>query len=132
MEELDYDRIERLIEDNGTDEAQTLLDGVNVRGADWHYLQCKIFVHKNWLNEARKQIEIALELEPDNAQYKEELEKLKELGAEPPKSENWDLPQMEKGSCKDGCRESSCECCAYCGAECCCQLLCEAICNGCG
>ena len=132
MESVDYERVGQLIAGGEIEQAQSALDGMNVRDGQWHYLQCKIYENKNWLNEARKQIEIALGLEPENAQYIEELERLKELGAEPIKDESWDLPEMDKGSRFAACRDSGCECCAYCGAECCCQLLCESICNGCG
>ena len=128
----DYGRIEQLIADNSIEEAQSSLDAINERGARWHYLQCEIYIHKGWHNEARKQIEIALELEPDNEQYTQVLEKLKESGAQPPKDEKWDLPEIDKGSRRGNCKKEGCECCAYCGAECCCQFLCESICNGCG
>ena len=127
MEELDYESIEQLIDDGNCDEAQERLDAANARGARWHYLQSKIYLKKNWMNESRKQIEIALELEPENALYIEELERLKELGAEPEKKKEWDLPELDNGASKRACAEM----CGYCCLECVCQAACEAICNGC-
>ena len=37
-----------------------------------------VFYRKNWINESKKQLEIAIQLEPDNAKYKETYRKLNE------------------------------------------------------
>ncbi|MDE7159203.1 MAG: DnaJ domain-containing protein, partial [Clostridiales bacterium] len=56
--------------------AQTLLDGFNERNAEWHYLQSVVYYKKNWMNESKKQLEIALQMDGGNAKYKEAYEKL--------------------------------------------------------
>ncbi len=56
--------------------AQSLLDGFNERPAEWHYLQSVVFYKKNWMNESKKQLEIAMQMDPSNAKYKEAYEKL--------------------------------------------------------
>ena len=56
--------------------AQQLLDGFNERSAEWHYLQSVVFYKKNWMNESKKQLEIAMQMEPDNAKYRGAYEKL--------------------------------------------------------
>ena len=73
----DYAEISRLIKDGKLDVAQTRLDGFSERDAEWHYLQSVIFYKKNWINESKKQLEIALSIDPDNAKYKDSYEKLK-------------------------------------------------------
>lgn len=73
----DYAEITRLIKEGKLDVAQGKLDVSSERSAEWHYLQSVIFYKKNWVNESKKQLEIALSLEPDNAKYKNSYEKLK-------------------------------------------------------
>ena len=76
--ESSFAKVEELIKANDICEAQRVLDGFNERGGRWHYLQSVIFYRKNWINESKKQLEIAIQLEPDNAKYKETYRKLNE------------------------------------------------------
>lgn len=73
----DYAEITRLIKEGKLDVAQGMLDAFSERDGEWHYLQSVIFYKKNWINESKKQLEIALSLEPDNIKYKDAYEKLK-------------------------------------------------------
>jgi len=71
-----FAKVEELIRNGDTQEAQRILDGFNERGAQWHYLQSVVFYRKNWMNESKKQLEIAMQLEPDNEKYKQTYKKL--------------------------------------------------------
>lgn len=71
-----FARIESLIKAGDLQEAQRILDGFNERGGRWHYLQSVLFYRKNWINESKKQLEIAMNLEPDNEKYKTTYQKL--------------------------------------------------------
>lgn len=71
-----YKQIDAAIKANDLEKAQALLDSFNERNAEWHYLQAVIFYQKNWMNESRKQLEIAKEMDPSNAKYKTTYEKL--------------------------------------------------------
>ena len=66
-----YDKVERLLKAGKLQEAQRVLDNFNERGAQWHYLQSAIFYRKHWMNESKKQLEIAIALDPENSKYKE-------------------------------------------------------------
>ncbi len=57
--------------------AQTKLDSFNERSAEWHYLQSVVFYKKNWINESKKQLEIAMQLDGGNAKYRDAYEKLR-------------------------------------------------------
>ena len=70
--------VENLIKNRRLDEAQTKLDDITDRNAEWHYLQAVIFYKKNWTNESKKQIEIAMNMEPNNAKYSETYARLKQ------------------------------------------------------
>ncbi len=71
-----FKRVEELIKEGNLAEAQRVLDGFNERGGRWHYLQSVLFYRKNWVNESKKQLEIAIQLEPENEKYKETYKKL--------------------------------------------------------
>ena len=73
-----FAQVEELIKQGNDSEAQRVLDGFNERVGIWHYLQSVIFYRKNWINESKKQLEIAIQLEPENEKYKEAYKKLNE------------------------------------------------------
>ena len=57
-------------------EAQAELDKFDERNAEWHYLQSVVFYRKNWVNESKKQLEIALNMSENNEKYKNAYDKL--------------------------------------------------------
>lgn len=57
--------------------AQQLLDDFNERSAEWHYLQSVVFYKKNWMNESKKQLEIAMQMDGGNPKYRDAYDKLK-------------------------------------------------------
>ena len=71
-----FERVEELLKSGDIQEAQHVLDAFNERNAYWHYLQSVVFYKKNWMNESKKQLEIAMQLEPDNEKYKDSYKKL--------------------------------------------------------
>ena len=73
-----FDRVEELIRTGDIQEAQRVLDQFNERSGRWHYLQSVVFYKKSWMNESKKQLEIAMQLEPDNQKYKDAYRKLSE------------------------------------------------------
>lgn len=72
-----FDKVKQAIKDKNPELAQQLLDNITYRGGEWHYFQSIIYYEKSWLNESKKQLEIALELEPGNEKYIRALNNLK-------------------------------------------------------
>lgn len=72
-----FDEVADLIKRGDVSGAQAKLDAFNERNAEWHYLQSVVFYKKNWMNESKKQLEIALQLDPGNAKYRDAYEKLR-------------------------------------------------------
>lgn len=72
------DEVSQLIREGNLSSAQQKLDSFNERNAEWHYLQSIVFYRKNWLNESKKQLEIAMQMDPSNTKYKESYDKLLE------------------------------------------------------
>ena len=73
-----YAKVEQFIRDGKINEAQGALDEFNERPAEWHYLQSVVFYKKNWMNESKKQLEIAMQLDSSNEKYRNSYNKLKE------------------------------------------------------
>lgn len=73
-----FDKVEAYLRDGNIQEAQRVLDSFNERGAQWHYLQSVVFYRKNWINESKKQLEIAIQLDPSNQKYRDAYRKLNE------------------------------------------------------
>ncbi len=71
-----YKEIAELLKSDKLAEAQSRLDDFNERGAEWHYLQAVVFYKKNWSNESKKQLEIAMQMDPGNKKYQEAYGKL--------------------------------------------------------
>ncbi len=71
-----YEQIKELIKAGNYDAAQDLLDDCSTRDAEWHYIQSTVFFQKSWYIEAKKQLELALQLEPNNTKYSNALDRL--------------------------------------------------------
>ena len=72
-----FDEVTEAIKKGDIARAQNLLDEFNERSAEWHYLQSVVFYKKNWINESKKQLEIAIQMDGANTKYREAYEKLK-------------------------------------------------------
>ena len=109
--------IEVLIKNGDLRTAQEKLDTFDERNGEWHYLQSVIFYKKNWINESKKQLEIALQCDPDNFKYKNALNKINEKvngaqninpdwnksGNATPRSDGEEIPQMGSQGCLQWC-----------------------------
>lgn len=128
-----YATVEELIKKGNLEEAQRVLDGFNERGAEWHYMQSVVFYRKNWINESKKQLEIAIKLDSSNQKYNEAYRKLNE-------KINYDAARTgeNRGGVYEGQTMNAPQddqmgdnFCATC-AECCALNLCiNCMCNGC-
>lgn len=130
-------QVDEALKANDLSKAQSLLDSFDQRGAEWHYLQSVVYYKKNWINECKKQLEIASSLDPDNKKYKETYDRLLEkikLSNQSANNDGWnrsgsgrydreeatfDEPQMGGDSCLDFCcRMAICNMCL----NCCCNM----------
>lgn len=138
-----FEDVEALLKSGTEDDlkkAQEKLDAFSERNAYWHYLQGVLFYKKNWNNECKKQIEIAMQLDPDNAKYKDAYSKLcaqangkgkhdsAEKGADDGKSASYSYggdpyegEQMGGGACS--------EFFSWCTTLCCLNAMCNLCCS---
>ncbi len=131
--ESSYDQFEGVksaIKNKDFAKAQNLLDNMSNRGGEWHYYQAIIFYEKSWLNESKKQLEIALSLDPGNEKYSRALENMKKKidGTNAFKGQNHQQTNYQDTSrsyqqqptAADGCC-SACQ--ALWCADCCCECM---------
>ena len=124
----DFSDIENLIKRGDLRGAQEALDAVSDRTGQWHFLQSIVYYKQNWFLESKKQLEFALNLEPDNPKYRESYEKLVNIIASN-KIRPEDLRTKEQSTagaqygngtaspCTGNC------CCDLCLAQSCCQCM---------
>ena len=121
-----YEEIQRLISEGKLSEAQALLDEREMRDAEWHYVQSILFYKQNWFLESKKQLELACQIDPTNARYKQSLEKLTKILASntisPDQLRTTSRP-MDDGP-RVGAGNGTCT-----GSACADCLLCNACCN---
>lgn len=129
-----YEQVKQAIRSKDIETAQKLLDDMSYRGAEWHYYQSVVFYEKNWLNDTKKQLEIALQMDPQNEKYQHALDNLKKKidGSRPYDKEgsqgvyNADSAQTDRtytqrdGAVADGIC-SACQ--ALWCADCCCECM---------
>lgn len=135
-----FDAVRAAISSKDFVKAQSLLDDMYYRGAEWHYYQAIVFYEKNWLNESKKQLELAVDMDPENEKYKKALENMKRKidgtnafngqqangqagngqGQQYYSSQRTYSQQQAQPSAADGCC-TACQC-AIC-ADCCCECL---------
>lgn len=74
-----YSEVENLIKRGELNEAQQKLDYVTSRDAEWHYLQAMIYWKKDWKTDSKKQLDMAVALDPSNVKYRSALDRLNSL-----------------------------------------------------
>lgn len=131
-----YSDVDNLIRQGKYDEAQSMLDSVQDRSAEWHYMQAIIFYKREWLSDSKTQLEMAIREDPSNSKYRSSLDKLNmTIGGKnaqqaaqpnqgyggannpPPYNDYGGQPQQDMGNCLSSC------CCAYCLTDCLCNMM---------
>ncbi len=130
--DYDFSEVEECLKNGNIAAAQEKLDNYNDRNAEWHYLQSVVFYKKNWTNESKKQLEIAMNMEPTNSKYSTAYTKLKEkieFTEKQFKSGNADFgnrqPAGERQMGGDVCGSMM----NFCTALCCMDMLCSCCCR---
>jgi hypothetical protein len=68
-----YNEIESLINSRKLSIAEEKLTKIRDNSPQWHYLYSKLLTSKAWFDSAKKHLEIALNYDPNNSTYKNEL-----------------------------------------------------------
>ena len=132
-----YAKAEQFIRDGKINEAQAVLDEFNERPAEWHYLQSVVFYKKNWMNESKKQLEIAIQMDGSNEKYRTAYNKLKEKieydkrQAETPNPQQGTYQDQGAGGYDEQQQQMGGGFCEQCATCCACNMLFNCCLNAC-
>ncbi|MFA5561558.1 MAG: J domain-containing protein [Eubacteriales bacterium] len=116
-----YAEIRRLIQTRRMNEAEARLKQIPPTGrdAEWHYLTSIILTRRGYLSDAMRELEIACEMDPGNAEY-QQAKQMFNTRAGGFGSMYYDTDRPTRG----GCSGSDGNCCLQllC-ADCCCEML---------
>ena len=65
-----YAQIRALINANNLAQAETMLNNISARDAEWHYLMGSVYWRKGWMDEAGRHFRTAASMEPGNVEYR--------------------------------------------------------------
>lgn len=127
----EFVEVEMLIKKGDISSAQSKLDDIIDRNAEWHYLQSVIFYKKNWINESKKQLEIALNMEPHNNKYTDAYTRLRQVMDYNDRQfqGNSAYNQGQAGQNRQMGGTDSNGCMDFCMTWCCMNMLCNMCCN---
>ena len=131
--EDNYARVASAVRNGNLREAQSCLDAMNTRDAEWHYYQALVYYKQDSFVECRKQLQMAITLDGDNEKYQQTLKKLEaKMNANNPfNSDTSDDNATHDRSYTDPAyttsRSDGENCCRICNAliciDCCCEMM---------
>ena len=71
-----YNQVNMYIRSGNIKAAEELLGSVNDRSAEWYYLNGLVFLQKGWYDEAYSSIQSAVNMEPNNFEYRDALNRI--------------------------------------------------------
>ena len=111
--------------------AQEKLDAIQQKDAEWHYLQSVVFYKKNWVEQSKQQLEIAINMDPNNSKYTTAYNKLKakmdsnQRSFQSNYSQGYGGNQQANGQQMGGTND----CLTFCATWCCMDMLCSICCQ---
>lgn len=75
-----FARVRTLINGNNLDQAEQLLRGINTRTGEWYFLAGSVAYRRGWLDEARQNYQIAVNMEPNNMEYRQAFNMMQQGG----------------------------------------------------
>ncbi len=127
-----FEEVEKLIREGNVNKAQEKLDDIPSNySAEWHYLQSVIFYKKNWYGESRKQLEIAINMDPNNSKYTTAYNKLKAKMDSNQKAFQSNYSQGYGGNQQSNSQQmgGTNDCLTFCATWCCMDMLCSICCQ---
>lgn len=135
-----FAEVEKAIRAKDYRAAQSALDLVGVRDAEWHYFQAVIYYNKGWMTEAKNQMEMACNMDAANQHYKDVLAKLNDTIDKANNAGNKGYNQQtqaqqqnsgyQRSYSEQDARATEDSCCRWCQAMICINCLCDCCCRG--
>lgn len=110
----DFMRVRQLIQSGNVTMAESMLEGMRDRTAEWHFLKGMCLLRRGMYIQAREHIETAARMDPGNDEYRGALGNI-QGGGWPYRNRTYRAGQAEADFCR------ICEC-LYC-SDCCCECM---------
>lgn len=105
----EFQNVRRAIDQNRVDEAERLLDNIGMKNAEWYFLKGMIIYKKGWYDDAIRNIQMAVNMEPNDMEYRNALNQMTMSGG----GFRNTATGMGYGNANDAfCRALQCYCCA--------------------
>lgn len=89
----------------------------SARGAEWHYLESLVLMHKGFVNDAMRELEIACSMDPNNVEYQQAKQMFNQTASGYGRNYYGSAPAYNRG----------CDACDVCNglicADCCCECM---------
>ena len=72
----EFQNVRRAIDQNRVDEAERLLDNIGMKNAEWYFLKGMILYKKGWYDDAIRNIQMAVNMEPNDMEYRNALNQM--------------------------------------------------------
>ncbi len=77
---LDFQEIRRALQSGNYAFAESKLNSITNRTAEWHYLYGAVLLNKGWFDSALEHMNTAVSMDPNNFEYKQGLNSLRQRG----------------------------------------------------
>lgn len=108
-----YVQVRYALDQGDWQQAQQLLDQMEVQDAQWHFLAGRVYQMRGWYDQALQQFELACQMDPANAEFRDARVRMQNQG---------------RGFSSSSMDAAPCEMCAQCAV---CTLLTQCCCSGC-
>ena len=109
-------RIRALIQSGDIAQAEALLNAFSSRNAEWYFLMGALCYKKGWLDDALRNFQTAVNMDPNNSEYRQALSRMGQQ-SQPYSPYGYGRPVSRQGGC-DAC-------------DCCMAMLCMNMCCRC-
>lgn len=76
----EFQEIRRFIQSRNYSAAESRLNSINNRTAEWHYLYGAVLLNKGWFDSALEHMNTAVSMDPNNFEYRQGLNSLRQRG----------------------------------------------------
>ena len=97
--------------------AERLLSGVSEHDAEWNFLMGVVCSRRGWMDEAKRYLETAVQMEPNNPEYRSALASLTGAGYRPDGFRTFHTANFDENACLRCCAAWSC-CTLFSGGGC--------------
>lgn len=77
---VQFSQVRQYINSNNLDAAEQILQGASPKNGEWYFLMGSIAYRRGWIDEARQNYQIAVQMDPGNMEYRQALNMMQRGG----------------------------------------------------